>query len=102
MRVKLLKSVIINAVSNTEPQPVDAVVEVDDAEGREMVNMGYAEETSAKVTAEAKQAPAPDNKMAADPANKQAPEAARNRTPVAPPVKTAAAKTVGTVSSGKR
>lgn len=101
MRVKLLKPVIINAISNTEPQPVNAVVEVDDGEGREMVNMGYAEETSANVTAEAKKASEPDNKMAPDASNKEAQDAERNPTPIAPPVKTPAAKTVGTVS-GKR
>lgn len=72
MRVKLLKSVVINSVSNTEATPVDSVVEVDEADGRDLVKSGYAEETTSKVTAQAKQAPAAQNKMAPDASNKAA------------------------------
>lgn len=102
MRVKLLKSVIVNAVSNTEATRAGSVVEVDDAEGRDLVSAGYAEETTHKVTAEARRAPEPENKMAPDGSNKEAREAGRSPTPIEPPAKTPAAKTVGTVPRGKR
>lgn len=72
MRVKLLKTQIINEVSNVEPVRAGQVVEVSDADGKEMVKSGYAEETSAEVTAQAKAAPTPDNKMAPDTTTKQA------------------------------
>lgn len=70
MRVKLLKTVIVTGVDNVTPTRAGEVVEVDDAEGKEMLQNGIAEETSSKVTAEAKAAPQPENKMAEDSANK--------------------------------
>lgn len=71
MRVKLTKSVIVNTVSNTEPVRAGGIVEVADDEGRDLVKAGYAEETTGKVTAEAKQAATPENKMAPEGATKE-------------------------------
>jgi hypothetical protein len=85
MRVKLLKSVIVGSVSNTEATRAGQVVEVDDAEGKELVRAGYAEETSSKVTV--KRAEDPANKMAPDATNK---EAAASTTGTAPRATTAA------------
>lgn len=70
MRVKLTKPVIVNSVSNTQAVRAGEVVEVSDDDGRDLVKAGYAEESSAKVTAEARQAPDPQNKMAAEGENK--------------------------------
>lgn len=76
MKVKLTRRVLVNSVDNVQPQPVGTVVEVDDAEAKEMIANGIAEESSAKVTPEAKQAQDPANKMAPDPANKEAADTA--------------------------
>jgi hypothetical protein len=75
MRVKLLKTQIINAVSNVEPVRAGQVVDVDDAEGKELVQAGYAEESKDDVTAGpgAKRAEEPGTKQAQEAANKMAP-----------------------------
>lgn len=75
MKVKLLKSVVIGSVDNTAATRVGSVVEVDDTEGKELVKAGLAETSSGQVTAQARQAPATDNKMAPDATNKAEPNA---------------------------
>ena len=75
MRIKLLKTILINSVSNTEAVRAGNVVEVDDAEGKELVKTGYAEATTSKATAQARKAPEPENKMAPDATNQAAPNA---------------------------
>jgi hypothetical protein len=68
MHIKLLKHVLVGD-ADVMPTARGTVVEVSDAQGKEFVAGGLADEVKAP---EAKKAPAPENKMAAAPANKAA------------------------------
>jgi translation initiation factor IF-2 len=70
MHIKLLKHVLVGD-TDVMPTARGTVVEVSDAQGKEFVAEGLADEVK---TPEVKQAPAAENKMAAAPANKTAPK----------------------------
>jgi hypothetical protein len=75
MHIKLLKHVLVGD-ADYMPRPPGVVVEVPDAQGKEFVANGLAEEVDAP---ESKQAPEPENKMAAPSANKAAPAAKKGK-----------------------